>query len=337
MQIDLLIGSDYIWNFFDGKTIRGEESGQGCPVAVSTTVGWVLSGPVGNLPKERLSSIQFQSTHVLRVDSGNSDDTMYKDFEKLWDLDSIGIREKDTVHEAFEKNVSFEDGRCCVYLPWKEHHKLLPDHYENSVARLSSHLKRLRRDTEILKEYDSIIQDQLRSGVIEQVDTSKCPDIGKVHYLPHHGVVRRDSMSTKLRIVFDASSKATSNSPSLNDCLCSRPALAPIIFKILLRFRERKIALVADIEKAFLNIGVHEEDRDVLRFLWVDCLEKEDPELVLCRFCRVVFGVNSSPFLLNATLQHHISQYSSDPEFVENLLNSFYVDDLVSGEGDPEK
>ena len=84
-------------------------------MAVSTTVGWVLSGPVGNLPgKERLPSIQFQSTHVLRVDSGNSDDTLYKDFEKLWNLDSIGIREKDTVHEAFEKIVSFEDGRYCV-------------------------------------------------------------------------------------------------------------------------------------------------------------------------------------------------------------------------------
>ena len=58
---------------------------------------------------------------------------------------------------------------------------------------------------------------------------------------------------------------------------------------------------------------------------------------MLYRFCRVVFGVNSSLFLLNATLQHHISQYSSDPEFVVNLLNSFYVDDLVSGEGDLEK
>ena len=61
------------------------------------------------------------------------------DFEKLWDLDSIAIREKDTVLEAFEKNVNFQDGRCSVHLPWKEHHKLLPDNYENSVARLSSH------------------------------------------------------------------------------------------------------------------------------------------------------------------------------------------------------
>ncbi|XP_068670918.1 uncharacterized protein [Montipora foliosa] len=121
------------------------------------------------------------------------------------------------------------------------------------------------------------------------------------------------------------------------ECPAVGPALTPTIFKILLRFRERKIALVGDIEKAFLNIKVQEQDRNVLRFLWIDSLEKYDPELVLYRFCRVVFGVNSSPFLLNATLRHHISQYSLDAEFVENLLNSFYVDDLVSGERNLER
>ena len=53
------------------------------------------------------------------------------------------------------------------------------------------------------------------------------------------------------------------------------------------------------------------------------------------RFCRVVFGLNASPFLLNATLRHHISKYNSiDPEFVRKLLDSFYVDDLVTGEDD---
>ena len=91
------------------------------------------------------------------------------------------------------------------------------------------------------------------------------------------------------------------------------------------------IALVADIEKAFLNVRVSYEDGDVLRFLWIDSL-RDNPGLVLYRFCRVVFGVYASPFLLNATLKHHISQYQADPEFVENLLNSFYVDDLVTGE-----
>jgi len=193
MQIDLILDwfrlhLEFLWCQDD----TGEESGQGASVAVSTTVRWVLSGPVRNLPKERLSSIQFQSTHVLRVDSGSSEDTLYKDFERLWDLDSIGIWEKDTVHEAFKKNASFEDGKYSVYLPWNEHYKLLPDNYENSVARLSSQLERLRRDTEGLRECDSVIPDWLQIDVTERVDTTKCPDIRKVHYLPQHGgVVRR--------------------------------------------------------------------------------------------------------------------------------------------------
>ena len=295
MQIDLLIGSDYIWDFFDGKSVTGEESGQGGPVAVSTKFGWVLSGSVENLPREKLSSIQFSSTHVLRTESRVVDDTLQGDLDRLWDLDSVGIRDKDTVLEAFEKNLRFEDGKY-------------------------------------LKEYDSIIQDQLQSGIIEQVDCAKRPDVGRVHYLPHHGVVRRDAPTTKLRVVFDASSRPSSDSPSLNECLYSGPALTPTIFNVLLRFREKRIALVGDIEKAFLNVGVAEEDRDVLRFLWVDSLEEENPGLMLYRFCRVVFGVNASPFLLNATLKYHISQYEADPGLVQNLLNSFYVDDLVTGE-----
>ena len=91
------------------------------------------------------------------------------------------------------------------------------------------------------------------------------------------------------------------------------------------------------IKKAFLNVRIREEDREALRFIWVDSLTEDVPGLVLYRFCRVVFGVNASPFLLNASLKHHISQYNADPEFVENLLNSFYVDDLVSGEGSVER
>ena len=88
---------------------------------------------------------------MLREDTSNNKDSLYEDFEKLWDLDSIGIQEGHTVQEAFEKNIRFEDGKYSVHLPWKEHHKLVPDNYENRVARLSTQLKWLRRDPDVLR------------------------------------------------------------------------------------------------------------------------------------------------------------------------------------------
>ena len=76
-------------------------------------------------------------------------------------------------------------------------------------------------------------------------------------------------------------------------------------------------------------IAVREEDRDVLRFLWVDDVKAAEPKIVDYRFARVVFGVTSSPFLLNATLHKHItSDEKDDPEFVKQMLRSLFVDDL---------
>ena len=131
-----------------------------------------------------------------------------------------------------------------LHLPWREQHRLLPDNFKNCVARLTSQLKRLRKDPEILIEYDSIFQDQLQSGIIEQADCAKRPGVGTVYYLPHHGVLRREALTTKLRVVFAASSKPSNDSPSLNKCLYSRPALNSTIFNVLLRFRDNRIALV---------------------------------------------------------------------------------------------
>lgn len=67
-------------------------------------------------------------------------------------------------------------------------------------------------------------------------------------------------------------------------------------------------------------------------------VEGENAETLVYRFCRVVFGLNASPFLLNATLRHHVSKFTEiDPKFVQKVLENFYVDDFVSGESDTEK
>ena len=94
-------------------------------------------------------------------------------------------------------------------------------------------------------------------------------------------------------------------------------------------FRYHRVALSADIAKAFLMVGVAEPDRDVLRFLWVDDPTSEAPRIVVKHFNRVVFGVTSSPFLLNGTIKYHVTHYESeDPQFVNEFLNSLYVDDF---------
>ena len=181
-----------------------------------------------------------------------------------------------------------------------------------------------------MKEYDDIIQEQLRKGIIEVVPADEVPP-NTIHYLPHHAVVRQNKSTTKVRVVYDASAKSLS-SPSLNDCLLKGPKFNQLIFDLLVRFRGYRIALTADLEKAFLMVSVEEADRDVLRFIWVDDLSKDPPEFKTFRFTCVVFGVSSSPFLLNATIQFHLERYlETKGQLVRQLLRSTYVDDIISG------
>lgn len=106
----------------------------------------------------------------------------------------------------------------------------------------------MRQNEKILAEYNTIIHSQIQKGIVEYVDDSKCQS-NTIHYLPHHPVVRRDKDTTKVRVVYDAS--ARSNGPLLNDYLYTGPKFDQNIFDLILKFRSHKVALLADIEKAF--------------------------------------------------------------------------------------
>ena len=53
----------------------------------------------------------------------------------------------------------------------------------------------------------------------------------------------------------------------------------PHIYSVLVRFRSYRIGITADIEKAFHQILVNTEDRDMLRFLWWDDMSSEIPKI----------------------------------------------------------
>lgn len=128
---DVLVGLDHYWDLLTGEVIRGEDG----PVAVNTTLGWVLSGPI-SMWDNRLQSANLVS-HVLRVDThGIRNDTkrLEDQLRAFWDLESLGISDTESsVYEQFEGSITFSDGRYEVPLPWKDPLAVLPDNYRLSL------------------------------------------------------------------------------------------------------------------------------------------------------------------------------------------------------------
>ena len=111
----------------------------------------------------------------------------------------------------------------------------------------------------VLQKYENTIKDQINKGVIQPVQDLEDTQEGKVHYLSHHAVIRQDRETTKLRVVYDVSAKYQ-GAPSLKNCLYSGSNFKQCILDILQRFRTHKIAVTADVEKAFLMIFIPEKD-----------------------------------------------------------------------------
>ena len=165
--------------------------------------------------------------------------------------------------------------------------------------------KKLSQNRNNLTEYDNVMKDQLKNGIIEKLEGPGNP--GKVMYLPHQAVIHKYHNSTKLRVVFDATAKKVGL--SLNDAMYKGASLTPLLFNVLVRFRLNPIGIIADIEKAYLQISVADCHRDFLRFWWFDGVFKDITEEVRFRFCRLIFGANCSQYLLNSVIRYHASQY----------------------------
>ena len=150
-------------------------------------------------------------------------------------MESFGLPETHrSLYDEFCDTVKFQDGRYEVQLPWKMPRCDPPNNYELSLKRLKGLLSRLKHTPDVLQEYNAIIKTQLNQGIVELVEEPLGDDNSGVHYLPHHAVIRQDKVTTKLRIVYDASAK--SSGPSLNECLNSGPKFNQKILDILSRF-----------------------------------------------------------------------------------------------------
>ena len=139
VQVDVLLGADYYWNFVTNIIRRGNSSG---PVAIWTKLGWVLSGPVitssSNNPDH--TTVNLSSTHVLRVEASTirteSAPKLNDILENFWDLETLGIKQEEpSVYDKFIQEVKFNGNRYEAKLPFKDEHPLIPDNYAVCVKR----------------------------------------------------------------------------------------------------------------------------------------------------------------------------------------------------------
>ena len=257
--------------------------------------------------------------------------TSRTDYEELCRLDVLGLADSAehdqlAVYNEFkEQLVRNNRGWYETGLPWRGNHPFLLSNKQGSLRRLTGLNKRLECHG-LTAEYDELIRDQKRQGIVED-----CPPepTGTEFYIPHKPVIREEAASTKLWVVYNASARAYESAPSLNECLYPGPPLQNKLWDVLVRQRFHPVAIFVDLQKAFLQIQIKEEEHDALRFHWKI---NEHSNLETHRFTRALFGLTCSPFLLGGVIKQHLQLWESkSPEVVAALRKSLYVDDLLNG------
>ena len=148
---------------------------------------------------------------------------------------------------------------------------------------------------------------------------------GPVHYISHHAVIRTEKKSTPVRIVFNSS--ATYQRSKLNDYWKKGPDLLNSLFGVVLRFREREVAVSGDISKMYHRVRIPLEDQHVHRYLWRDFETERDPDTYVKTV--LTFGDKPAPAMAQIALQNAVEENQElYPEAEKAIKANPYMDDL---------
>ena len=224
-------------------------------------------------------------------------------------LESIGI-DVEEISSFSHPKPKIVGNRLEVKLPWLNDSRP-GDNSLQAYKRHDSLINKMSPTQEF--EYDKYIKDLLDSDVVQVVH----PPLTSQYFLPHHGVFKNG----KLRVVFDGGSK-DSNGQSINSLLHKGDNLLPLIPIILSQFRFNEFPLTNDLKAAFLQLRLDAEDQQYVKFIWKNSCYQ---------FKRVLFGITSSPYLLNSSIQFLLCQWAEKfPLTVSIILASIYCDDFVA-------
>ena len=329
-RVDLLLDVDFLDDILLPEKVTGP---QGTPSAWRTTLGW---GVMGRYRPETLSCPKLT---VNVVEASTNEASLDNQLVRFWTQEQLIISRKllSTLERAIQEHFaqthrySATEQRYTVVLPKRETTLCLGESRARAQRRfITNELSLVKRGhferfQGVVQEYLTLRHAQLITPEERQVKVERC------YYLPMHAVFKQSSTSTKIRVVFDASSK-TSTGVSLNDILAPGPTLHPNLDQILMRFRTYQVAVSGDVAKMYREVALCEEDRHLHRFLW-----RPETTGPIRDFCmnRVTFGVTSSPYVAVRALQQTAEDFSAPSSKANwHIHNSFYVDDLLAGAAD---
>ena len=327
-DISLLLGADHYWEIVGNHIVRGEG-----PTAMQSKLGYLLSGPLQRqtqssntsvlhaCPTQILDASSIANLPELCIDNQSSDNVTSQ---------QLPVPLSDSFIDTFQRHCISRDrdGSYVVRFPWKSNHPILSPNLVICERQTRALARKLGRQPNLLQLYGNIINEQEQCNFIERVSSTDLPNSKGIHYIPHHPV-KKNPLTTPVRIVYNCSCRQSRKHASLNDCLMvGSPPLIDTA-NILLRFRLHNYALSTDIEKAFLHVKLAECDRDFTRFFWLSKQNDPESEFVTYRFKVVLFGSTSSPFMLHATLDYHLNSYHSAVS--RDMRNNLYVDNIISG------
>ena len=303
-DIDILLGAHIYGELIQSEVPKG---GPRDPVAQLSHFGWVILGPT-----EELGSSPVISSHVS-VEHDDLRDILIRFWEQeevpittAADLTPEEAECEEHFQQTHSRDIS---DRYIVRLPLVPPPQELGESYTTAHACLNRLIRRIPRHenyhqlySEFLTEYESLghmvrVPDNSRSGsaiggreggrtlayaasasgglgVPHERSSAQTRINSASYYLPHHGVLKPQSKTTKLRVVFTRSSK-TQSGKSLNDILHTGAKLQRDIADLLLWSRQHKLIFMTDIRKMFRQIRVHKDDWPLQGILWIDANEQK--------------------------------------------------------------
>ena len=257
--IDILLGASVYAQIIENQSVKGQSLQ---PIALSSKLGWLLTG---NLPSSTLEiGLELISLHCSN--SCEYEAKLLELVQDFWRAEEISVDKKsylpdEQACEGFYQKTTRQDelGRYIVSLPWKNRDNLSSAHLENSHSAALRALNRLEahfaKDEKLKIAYTDFIKEYIDLGHMSLSSNSDSSSNTSQAFLPHHGVWKETSTTIKLRTVFNGSSK-TKSGVSINDLLHIGPNLLQNPIALIYAWRRYKIALSADVEKMFRQIGV---------------------------------------------------------------------------------